>query len=166
MTPTGNILSSNFKNLETKQQKKSGLMKSRHLIQGSNIMKNSINILLIVLISIISISCSRAMPIYNVENSPIPFELTEKKIGKSIINAGILLGWQVKTVNPGIISAKLFLRKHVAEVEIKFDNKQYSITYKNSENLNYNEGKIHKNYNSWIRNLDRGIQRQFLLISN
>ena len=100
-------------------------MKTSHLNQGSNIMKISFNILLIVLISFFSISCSRIMPVYNVKNSPIPFELTEEKIGRSIINAGILLGWQMKKASPGIISAKIFLRKHIAEAEVKFDKKQY-----------------------------------------
>ena len=129
-------------------------------------MKNLIKFIIIVLISVSSMSCARIMPIYNVGSSPISFDITEEKVGKSIINAGVLLGWQMKKTNPGIISAKLFLREHVAEVEIKYDKKQYSITYKNSEKLNYKDGKIHKNYNSWIQNLDRGVQRQLLLSSN
>ncbi|MCH8885874.1 MAG: hypothetical protein IIC13_04725 [SAR324 cluster bacterium] len=129
-------------------------------------MKNLFNFLIIVLISFSFISCSRRIPIYNVDSSPIPFDLTKEIVGKSIINAGILLGWKMKRTDPGIISAKIFLRKHVAEVEIKYDRKQYSITYKNSEKLNYKNGKIHKNYNSWIQNLDRGVQRQLLLSSN
>ena len=129
-------------------------------------MKNLFNFLIIVLISFSFISCSRRIPIYNVDSSPIPFDLTKEIVGKSIINAGILLGWKIKITDSGIISAKIFLRKHVADVEIKYDSQQYSITYKNSEKLNYKNGKIHKNYNSCIQNLDRGIQRQLLLSSN
>ena len=129
-------------------------------------MKYVFNILMIVLISVSFVSCSRIIPIHNVESSPIPFDLTEEKVGKSIINAGILLGRKMKRIDPGLISAKLFLREHIAEVEIEYDVKQYSITYKSSENLSYEDGKIHKNYNSWVKNLDRGVQRQLLLSSN
>lgn len=38
--------------------------------------------------------------------------------------------------------------------------KSYGITYKDSTNLKYNGIKIHSNYNSWVRNLDRAIQTE------
>ena len=129
-------------------------------------MKILINILFIVLISFISISCARNVPIYNVESSPVSVDLTEEGVGKSIISAGIILGWQMRKIQPGQISAKIFLRKHMAEAEINYDAKNYSIIYKDSEELNFADGKIHKNYNSWVKNLDREIQKQLLLRSN
>ena len=45
-------------------------------------------------------------------------------------------------------------------VDITHDTKVFSITYKDSVNLDYNaENKtIHRNYNGWIRNLEKGIR--------
>ena len=82
-------------------------------------------------------------------------------IGKQyIFAAGTGLGWMMKEVEPGHIVATLALRSHIAKVDIKYDKKSYSITYKDSENLNYNGKSIHSNYNGWIQNLNRSIQAQ------
>ena len=40
--------------------------------------------------------------------------------------------------------------------------KDYSITYKESTNLDYMNGQIHRNYNGWIENLDRDIRANLL----
>ena len=54
-------------------------------------MKNLIKFIIIVLISVSSMSCARIMPIYNVGSSPISFDITEEKVGKSIIKMPIPL---------------------------------------------------------------------------
>jgi hypothetical protein len=48
----------------------------------------------------------------------------------------------------------------MAMVNVKYDTKTYSITYKDSSNLDYTGDSIHKNYNGWVTNLDHGIQSQ------
>ena len=104
----------------------------------------------------------RAAPVYNIENAPI--EVNSKhssdNIKKAIIRAGVALGWKMKAKANGHIVATLFLRKFVAIVDIKYNTKSYSITYKDSKGLNYDGTNIHQNYNGWIKNLDRGIQSQ------
>ena len=54
------------------------------------------------------------------------------------------------------------LRDHVAVVDVRYTATTYSITYKDSTNLNYRDGQIHKNYNGWIENLDRDIRNELL----
>jgi hypothetical protein len=81
-------------------------------------------------------------------------------VQKAIIRAGAGLGWQMKPVEPGLIVGTLTLRTHMAMVNVKYDAKTYSITYKDSSNLDYTGDSIHKNYNGWVTNLDRGIQSQ------
>ena len=39
-------------------------------------------------------------------------------------------------------------------VDIVFDTSKYSITYKESSNLDYKNHKIHRNYNRWVANLN------------
>jgi hypothetical protein len=65
-------------------------------------------------------------------------------------------------VSPGTIRGMLNIRSHQAVVLITFNEKEYSINYESSQDLDYYQGQIHKNYNSWIRNLDNAIQRELI----
>ncbi len=65
-------------------------------------------------------------------------------------------------ISLGTIRGTLNIRSHQAVVLIAFKEKEYSINYESSQNLDYYQGQIHKNYNSWIRNLDNAIQRELI----
>ncbi|MDR1461138.1 MAG: hypothetical protein LBI78_05785 [Campylobacteraceae bacterium] len=101
-------------------------------------------------------------PLYNVENSPVQTfngkKLTTAQVEKAILQAGVQRNWRMQKVKDGLITGTLALRTHVAIVDIKYNTSSYSITYKNSTDLGYDGINIHKNYNSWIRNLDNSIQ--------
>ena len=43
-------------------------------------------------------------------------------------------------------------------MSIPYTATSYSINYENSLNLKAADGKIHKNYNRWVNNLDHDIQ--------
>lgn len=111
--------------------------------------------------------CFRCAPIQNVDEaaiaSPAGKSLNIEQVKASIIRAGSGLGWQVRESAPGRLVATLHLRKHVAEVEIPYSEKAYSIIYKSSVNLDEGDGEIHKNYNGWIQNLTKAINVQLLL---
>ena len=128
-------------------------------------MKTNI-VAILVASALLIISGCRSNPILNIENSPIEIAVkhSSKDIKKAIIRAGAGLGWNMKAEKYGHIVGTLYLRTHVAVVDIKYSNKNYSITYKSSENLNYDGTNIHKNYNGWITNLNRQIQAQHLII--
>lgn len=104
----------------------------------------------------------RSAAIYNVQASPVVAnkKVTMDDMQKAIVRAGAGLGWQMKAVKPGEILGTLHLRTHVAVVDIRYNTKEYSITYKDSTNLDYDGTNIHKNYNGWIQNLDNGIRVQ------
>jgi hypothetical protein len=104
----------------------------------------------------------RSAGIYNVSAAPVAANkaVSMDDVQKAIIRAGAGLGWQMKPVEPGLIVGTLNLRSHMAMVNVKYDTKTYSITYKDSSNLDYTGDSIHKNYNGWVTNLDRGIQSQ------
>lgn len=104
----------------------------------------------------------RSAAVYNVQQAPVAANkaITMEDMQKAIVRAGAGLGWQMKVVQPGLIEGTLRLRSHMAAVDIKYDTKAYSITYKDSSNLDYDGTNIHKNYNGWIQNLDNGIRVQ------
>jgi hypothetical protein len=105
-------------------------------------------------------------PIVNVTDQPVVAaagkQLTADQVRNAIVSAGNALGWVMTPVSPGQVSGRLLLRDHVAVVDVRYTANTYSITYKDSMNLNYRDGQIHKNYNGWIENLDRDIRNELL----
>ena len=102
-------------------------------------------------------------PIYNVSNAPVPAASRNPgldAVGKAITRAGAALGWHMQETRPGHILATLNLRTHRAVVDVNYTPQSYSIQYKDSIDLDYDGVNIHRNYNSWIQNLDRAIQTQ------
>ena len=105
-----------------------------------------------------------AKAIENIEASPIPSGLSDAQIVKAMQNGGATRGWIVKQVEPGHVEATIYVRSHMAKVDIMYDAAAYSIRYNNSENLGYKDGKIHRNYNKWVNNLNMDIQRAFAML--
>jgi hypothetical protein len=105
-------------------------------------------------------------PIVNVADQPVVStagkQLSADQVRNAIVSAGNALGWVMTPVSPGLVNGRLMLRDHVAVVDVRYTEKMYSITYKDSTNLNYRDGQIHKNYNGWIENLDRDIRNELL----
>jgi len=105
-------------------------------------------------------------PIMNVTDQPVVSaagkQLTADQVRNGIVGAGNALGWVMTPVSPGLVSGRLSLRDHVAVVDVRYTAKTFSITYKDSTNLNYRDGQIHRNYNGWVENLDRDIRNELL----
>ena len=124
--------------------------------------------LAIILMVIILAGCV-TQPIYNIDNAMI-ISSTNKTLSKAdvknaIMKAGTTRGWVIKEESPGNLVGTLFLRKHMAKIDIKFNEKSYSINYRDSENLNYADSMIHKNYNNWVKNLQQDIEIQLNLMT-
>lgn len=116
-----------------------------------------------VIVGALGLAGCTSQPIQNVENAPVTTidkKASAADVQKAILRAGAALGWQMKTVRPGLIEGRLALRKHVAVVEIPYTARSYSIRYKDSTNLGHDGDNIHRNYNGWVQNLDRNIQSQ------
>jgi len=132
-------------------------------------MKNILKVSSVLFLTLFILVGCRTAAVYNVNNSPVVSnkELTKAEMYKAIYAAGATLGWNITKVEEGLAKGQLNLRKHMALVNIKYNEKTYSIMYDNSLNLNYNKekGTIHSNYNGWIQNLQRAIDTQIKLLS-
>ncbi len=106
-------------------------------------------------------------PIYNVASASMPSHpaATLQTLEMAVIRAGAGLGWKVTPQGPGKAEGLLILRTHTAIVDIVYDLKSFSITYRSSINLSYRESDktIHSNYNGWIQNLEKAIKVQAAL---
>ena len=109
-------------------------------------------------------ACNTMAPIQNVESVSVSSSsnkpLSPAEVRAAIVRAGAGLGWIMKDAGPGRINGTLILRTHTAEVQIPYSPTSYGIHYKSSINLQESGGKIHRNYNGWIQNLNRGINAQ------
>ena len=108
-------------------------------------------------------------PIRNVENAPVVssnsnYDLFE--VTKAIQRAGISLNWQMKEETPGHVVGTLYIRSHMAKVDVIYTLDEYSIIYRNSSNLKHDPVKntIHRNYNRWIQDLANAINTQLINI--
>ena len=105
----------------------------------------------------------RVQPVYNVESAAIPMKLQDgslDRIGTAIRTAAVNRGWAVEEVSPGLLKATQRSRSHVAVVNIRYTKTSYSIEYVSSQDLLYDNGQIHRNYNKWIRTLENDINRE------
>jgi hypothetical protein len=99
-------------------------------------------------------------PVYNVTDAPVTTSTPGYKVRdvrSAILQAGASLGWQMKDARPGLIIGTLNVRDHMAQVEISYDRRSYSIVYRDSYNLDYDGVNIHKNYNGWVQRLSTAI---------
>ena len=105
-------------------------------------------------------SC-RTADLYSVQNAPGTSKaVSMADVEMAIRRAGQSLGWQIVPQGPGRAEGTLVLRDHRAVVNISYDTKNYSITYKDSSNLQYDGKTIHSNYNGWVQNLDKAISKE------
>lgn len=102
--------------------------------------------------------CTR--PVHNVPPQAFANPGTLEARAVQIERAGTGLGWQMVPVRPGVTRATLNLRTHVAVAEVTYDADRFAIRYVDSVNLQYDGTSIHRNYNSWIRNLEQAISQQ------
>ncbi|MBK8187974.1 MAG: hypothetical protein IPK77_12430 [Cellvibrio sp.] len=130
-----------------------------------NVIKSTLFVLLMIFSSI----TLAADPIVDLIDVPVPVNLdgSQPKIEEvkiAIISAARKRGWIPTMKGDGKILATLLVRsKHYAEVEISYNANTYSIVYKSSRELDYNEKKrkIHRSYNKWVSMLSTSIQREF-----
>tara|TARA_Y100001956_G_C4128762_1_gene192095 strand:+ start:4438 stop:4830 length:393 start_codon:yes stop_codon:yes gene_type:complete len=117
------------------------------------------------LLALLLVGCGRVQPVMNVEDTPVAYNLQSKQVKSAIMQAASNRGWVVEEVGPNELNAKIHVRSHYAEIKIPYNEKFYSIIYLNSENLKADDGKIHRNYNRWVNNLNVDIKRQLSVIA-
>ncbi|MFA6698602.1 MAG: hypothetical protein WCS28_00410 [Thiomicrospira sp.] len=111
----------------------------------------------------LGLSACKTTPVQNFESQPVPSNIkSAEQVQKAIKLAGSSLGWIITDDGANKMKGVITLRSHQAEISIPYTAKNYSIVYRSSSNLNYNEAdnSIHKNYNGWVQNLDRSIKAQ------
>ncbi|WP_295891987.1 hypothetical protein [uncultured Vibrio sp.] len=125
----------------------------------------TINIAISLILTLLLVGCGRVQPVMNVEDRPVAYNLTSEQVKSAIVDSAMNRGWVVQDVTAESLSASITVRSHTAKVSIQYSEKYYSITYVSSTNLKASDGKIHRNYNRWINNLDVDIQKKLSFLA-
>lgn len=88
--------------------------------------------------------------------------LSSAQVKQAILAAAKEKGWVARELSPGMITASLAVRNHLAEIDIPYSGSTYSLLYKSSANLDYKPGDqtIHNQYNNWVNYLRLAIDGQ------
>lgn len=120
-------------------------------------------LLILLSMSIFLLGCQKTQPIVDVEEAQIftgsGKAPTAQQVQKAILQAVVTKTWRVTKKTSGRIEASLAKKNKVARIAIDYSTKSYSIKYVSSTLLLYNEGRIHRRYNAWVRGLRITIDR-------
>lgn len=99
-------------------------------------------------------------PVLNPQHDlPANPQVNEEKMKQTIVAALNKREWVVQRLSPQLVQAEINVRnKFHAEIDIRYTATSYAITYRDSRDLGYKDGKIHRNYNRWVNNLDNDIK--------
>jgi len=116
---------------------------------------------LLIIAGVASVAaCSTSKPVLNFDNQPIAGQHTTEQVRTAIAAAAKTRGWIVEDVGPGELKATINVRVYHAVANIKYTATQFDIHYVESTNLDYKDGKIHRNYNRWVNNLRIQIEKE------
>ncbi len=125
----------------------------------------------LVVAMVVFIGC-QGTPVFNVNDATINTvsgkEPTLEDVTRAIVSASGNSNppWNMQVVKPGHIVATLHNRTHMAQVDIQYTTKGYSITRKDSADLKYDpeKGTIHQGYNKWVQRLDSNIRMKLNML--
>lgn len=121
-------------------------------------MSSLLRVTLITLALLVTAGCT-SKPILNTQhNLPADAQVSEEKMKTVIVNALQKREWTVQRLSPQLVQAEINVRnQYYAAIDIHYTRNSYAITYRDSRALGYKDGKIHRNYNRWVNNLDSDI---------
>ena len=98
-------------------------------------------------------------PVLNTQHElPADIQISEEKMKTVIVTALQKREWTVQRLSPQLVQAEINVRnQYYAAIDIRYTRNSYAITYRDSRDLGYKDGKIHRNYNRWVNNLDSDI---------
>jgi hypothetical protein len=110
--------------------------------------------------------CRKTISVQN-QSSPMPVltQVSDNDIEQAIIRGGARTNWEIVPAGARTMIGTLYIRSHQAVVTITYDKAQYRIQYKSSMNLQYEDGKIHPNYNNWVNLLDNNLRQELAALT-
>ncbi|MNF96521.1 hypothetical protein D3C84_793150 [compost metagenome] len=107
---------------------------------------------LLLSLALVGVAACSSKPVQNIEQTaPASSVRSDAEMQKAIVSALNQRGWQVQRIDSDQVLAKITVRgRHEAEITIPYSATQFGIQYRHSRGLDYQDGKIHRNYNKWV----------------
>lgn len=110
---------------------------------------------------------SRQVPLTDPAPIPVPNGVNSAKVEQIIGSALTARNWRIVKHVPGEIDAVYAPRDFSVTIAVHYNAQEIRINYVTSSNLKYEERNgtryIHKNYESWIKNLVTDIQNGLMM---
>lgn len=112
-------------------------------------------------------ACSRVQPIMTVHQQlPATTTLSDEQLREPLIRALTRAKWTLEEEEANRILARIDFRQHSASITIDYAGGRYDIRYRDSHDLDYADGKIHKRYNALVKKLNRVILQEVRIAQN
>lgn len=119
---------------------------------------------------VLSLGCSRT--VLEISNAPVLSHsnnsLSPQQVGSRISQAGGKVGWVMDSTQQGEIIGTYKSSRYSVTVSIPYSSRNYSILYRQSTGLKYDEDaifygkKIHKRYNQLVKKLHSAIDQELM----
>lgn len=112
-------------------------------------------------------ACSRVQPILTVHQQlPATTTLNDEQLRTPLIRALTRVKWTIEEEEANRILARIDFRQHSASITIDYAGGRYDIRYRDSHDLDYADGKIHKRYNALVKKLNSVILQEVRIAQN
>lgn len=112
-------------------------------------------------------ACSRVQPVMTVHQQlPATTTLSDEQLREPLIRALTRAKWTLEEEEANSILARIDFRQHSASITIDYAGGRYDIRYRDSHDLDYADGKIHKRYNALVKKLNRVILQEVRIAQN
>lgn len=112
-------------------------------------------------LALLALAACTSKPVLNAQTDiPATVQVSQQQVKQAILNALAKREWSVQQVDPQRVQAQITVRnQYHAEIDIRYNRTHYAIAYRDSRNLGFKNGQIHRNYNRWVSMLDRDIMQ-------
>lgn len=90
----------------------------------------------------------------------VPQGLTKEQVRRDIADGCSDRNMTYKDISDNEIEAVFSKGNMFVVMTIRYDATQYTIIYKDSQNLKAKKGKVHGKYLNWVKNLNKSIQNE------
>ena len=116
------------------------------------------SLVIVLLVVFVAVSgCRKQVPADPFTGGVGTQNLSAEKVKNSIIRAGAQLGWAIVPSGKNTLIGTLRVRSHTLVMDIDYSPTVYTVRYKSSINMEYQNGMIHPQYHTWMANLQRQI---------
>src|SRR5690348_7792303 len=148
-----------------------GAARSPHISQGGNTMLRmrivKVGLPLLLMPALLSLMAFRQVPLTDPAPIPVPANVSTAKVEQIIGSALTARNWRIVKHVPGEIDAVYDPRAFSVTIAVHYDAQKIQINYVTSSDLRYEVKNgvryIHKNYESWIKNMVTDIQNGLMM---